>query len=89
MICSGEDTVLVVNDGQHLFAGRIQITQSLFLHNIPCFRSHVRQQIRQELFYLTQFLIRYRSTSVTFHTATTVAALQIATELLFQDIQTH
>ena len=47
MVRTGEDTILAIDDREHLFAGWVQITEPLFLDNRSRFVCHLWKQFGQ------------------------------------------
>lgn len=87
MIGAGKDTVFVIDDREHLFAGLVAVSESLLLNDLPCFGCHLRQQIRQELADDIQFFIGDRTSCIALHTARAVTGVEVATELFLDDIE--
>ena len=87
MIGAGEDTVFVVNDGEHLFSGRIMVTESLGLYHFASLFSHLREQFRKNGHKLLQFLIGNRATRVAFDTTAAPTGIEVAAELFLEYIE--
>ena len=87
MVCAGKDTILAVDDRKHAFSGRVEIRQTLLLHNRFGFRRHMRQEFRQHLLNKLQFLFRHRTTGIALDTTTATTSVEVAAKLFLEYIE--
>jgi hypothetical protein len=87
VVCASKDAILVVDDREDPFAGRIQVRESLGLNHPACLFGHLRQELRQDGFQVREFVIGDRTACVALNTTAAAAGVEVATKLLLQDVQ--
>lgn len=86
MVGTGKDTILVVDDRGNPLARWVDIGDTLRFDYATGFFGHIGQQEREYLLYLLLLVILKRCTGIAFDTATPSAGIQVATELLLENV---
>ena len=89
MVGAREYTILVVDDAEYTFAGRVIVCYALCVHHGACLFGHMWQQFRQQGVELLLFLGRDRCSGIALDTTTALAMLKVAAELLLKYLQTN
>ena len=84
---SREDTVFAVDNLRYQFTFAVVVGYTFVCHHVTCGGRHHGQQHVEVLLYLLGFLWFERCSGIAFDTATAFALLQVATELLLDDVE--
>ena len=82
-----EDTVFVVDNRRHTLTRRVEIGDTLRLHYRPRLFGHIGQKEWKYLIDFQCLFVRQRSPCVPLNAAASTAGVEVAAELLFEDIK--
>lgn len=88
VVGTGKDAVLVVDNGGNPLARWIDIGYALRFDYAASFRRHIGQEQWEYLLYLLLLVALKRCTGIALDTTAPTASIQIAAELLLENIQT-